>query len=89
MADIGVTRDGDEYVVVVDDGKGTTRHRVTARPDAVAEYGRGMSAEQLVRASFEFLLEREPKEAILTRFDLRDIALHFPDYPNEGALRAP
>ncbi len=87
MVQIDVTGAGDEYVVVVDDGAGTTRHQVTARPDAVAEYGGGKPAREVVREAFEFLLAREPKDAILARFDLRDIALHMPDYPNEGAAR--
>jgi hypothetical protein len=33
-----------------------------------------------VRASFEFLLEREPASAILRRFDLDVIGQYFPDY---------
>ena len=38
------------------------------------------SAEELVRRSFEFLLEREPKESILSRFDLTVISRYFPEY---------
>jgi hypothetical protein len=34
----------------------------------------------LVRRSFEFLLEREPKESILRTFDLPVIGRYFPDY---------
>ena len=37
--------------------------------------------ETLVRATFEFLLEREPKESILGRFDLPVVARYFADYP--------
>ena len=37
--------------------------------------------EALVRRSFEFLLEREPKHLILRQFALPDISLRFPDYP--------
>jgi hypothetical protein len=36
--------------------------------------------ERLVQASFEFLLEREPKEAILRQFELADIGRYFPEY---------
>jgi len=36
-----------------------------------------------VRRSFEFLLEREPKESILTRFDLSLISRYFPEYERE------
>ena len=36
--------------------------------------------EELVRKSFEFLLERESKEAILRKFDLKVISQYFPEY---------
>lgn len=36
--------------------------------------------EDLVRRSFEFLLEREPPESILRSFDLSVIARYFPEY---------
>jgi hypothetical protein len=41
----------------------------------------GTTAGRLVRASFEFLLDREPKESILPQFDLPTIERYFPDYP--------
>ncbi|MBI4094462.1 MAG: hypothetical protein HY436_01500 [Candidatus Liptonbacteria bacterium] len=40
-------------------------------------------AEALVRKSFEFLLAREPKEAILSSFNLREITGYFPSYEDE------
>jgi len=43
-------------------------------------WGRGRSAEDLVRESFQFLLEREPKESILREFTLSVITRYFPDY---------
>lgn len=36
--------------------------------------------EDLVRRSFEFLLEREPPESILGSFDLSVIGRYFPEY---------
>lgn len=42
-----------------------------------------MSAERLLEASFRFLLEREPKEAILRTFELPVIERYFPEYPQE------
>lgn len=36
-----------------------------------------------IRRSFEFLLEREPKEAILRNFDIKDINRYFPDFETE------
>ena len=41
--------------------------------------------EDLIQSSFEFLLEREPKESILRKFDLPVIARYFPEY--ERAIR--
>ena len=45
--------------------------------------GTEISAEQLVRKSFEFLLEREPKESILRSFNLTVISRYFPEYERE------
>lgn len=36
--------------------------------------------EDLVRRSFEFLLEREPAGSILASFELSVIARYFPEY---------
>jgi len=36
--------------------------------------------EELIKRSFEFLLEREPKESILKNFNLKVIQRYFPEY---------
>lgn len=41
------------------------------------------SKEELIKNSFDFLLERESKESILSRFDLRIISRYFPEYEQE------
>jgi hypothetical protein len=91
-ADISVTTtetsDGwDADVVVEDADGGTTEHRVGVKRGDWERLtgGRGDVAE-LVRRSFAFLLEREPKESILRRFDLMVIGRYFPGY--EGEIRA-
>jgi len=43
--------------------------------------------EELVRRSFEFLLEREPKESILSEFDITVISRYFPGYEAEITRR--
>lgn len=43
----------------------------------------GLTPEELVRKSFEFLLEREPKESILREFNLNVISKYFPEYEKE------
>ena len=47
----------------------------------------GVGAKELVRESFRFLLEREPPESILSRFDLTVIERYFPNYRGEIARR--
>jgi hypothetical protein len=82
MPTIRVThRTGAIYDVTVDDGRGTTAHEVTVWPSDVARYAPDATPEELLDASFRFLLEREPKEAILGRFELPIIERYFPDYP--------
>jgi len=43
----------------------------------------GVDPHELVRESFCFLLEREPPESILSRFDLPVIERYFPGYGSE------
>ena len=71
------------YQVSIEEGATRSDHEVTATPDDVARYAPGETAERLLKASFEFLLEREPKEAILSRFALPTIERYFPDYPTQ------
>jgi hypothetical protein len=68
--------------VIVDDGDGApTRHDVTVTTGDLANLAADATEPtDLVRRSFEFLLEREPKGSILGRFDLPLIGRYFPDY---------
>lgn len=82
------TIDETHYRVRLSDGKGESVHAVTVHPKDVARLaGKSASAESLVRASFEFLLEREPKEFILAQFNLIVIARYFPEYEKEMRKR--
>ena len=70
-------------VRVIEDGRSST-HQVTLDPkDHEKLSGGKASPEELIRKSFEFLLEREPKESILGRFDLTVIGRYFPEYERE------
>ena len=42
-----------------------------------------------MRAAFDFLLTREPRESILRRFDLPVIGRYFPEWEAEVARRLP
>ncbi len=73
-----------DFRVTVQEGDSRSSHTVTLQSDYYEKLTGGrVSAEELVRKSFEFLLEREPKEAILSRFDLTVIARYFPEYEGE------
>lgn len=41
------------------------------------------SPEDCIRAAFAFLLDREPKESILSRFDVTVISRYFPEFDAE------
>ncbi len=80
--DVSSRPDGEgwECAVTVIEGASRTSHRVTLRRADLERLAPGASPERLVRASFEFLLERERKESILREFDLRVIEHYFPEY---------
>ena len=74
-----------EFAVVVREGRGETRHTVTLDPALLTRLAgaRGVDGETFVQAVFEFLLEREPKESILSRFDVSVVARYFPEFESE------
>ncbi|MBI2992697.1 MAG: hypothetical protein HYY48_00785 [Gammaproteobacteria bacterium] len=69
--------------VTIQEGAGSTQHRVTLDADTLQRLGAGYSPEHFVRAAFRFLLDREPKEAILGNFNLKVIAQYFPEFDRE------
>jgi hypothetical protein len=75
--------DGWECVVTVRDGV-ETHHRVRVTRRDLARFAPGSTDPvELVKASFAFLLEREPKESILREFDLTVISRYFPEYERD------
>jgi hypothetical protein len=81
---ISVTAVGEStYRVTVGDPGSSTQHEVTASAADIERYAPGATPERLIEASFQFLLEREPKESILSRFELPVIERYFPEYPAE------
>jgi hypothetical protein len=73
-----------EFRVRVIDERGESSHRVTVNPEDCKRLSGGkISPSELVKRSFEFLLEREPKESILRQFDLMVIGRYFPEYEGE------
>ena len=83
MITVSVTRqDPNAFVVTVRVSDGTeTVHEVTVqRADHTRLARPNERVEDFVTRAFEFLLEREPKESILRRFDLMVIARYFPEF---------
>ena len=62
------------------------RHSYDVTADVTADVT-GEDDEGLVRASFVFLLEREPPSSILKTFDLSVISRYFPEYAHEMRRR--
>ena len=74
--------------VTVKEGRTKTEHRVILnKADYQRLAGNKASPAELVRASFLFLLEREPKESILRSFNLTAISRFFPEYEREIGKR--
>ena len=71
------------FEVEVAEGSDSTRHRVTLRAADFARLAGGATPERTVEAAFRFLLDREPKESILSRFDVSVIARYFPEFERE------
>jgi hypothetical protein len=81
---IAVARGSDgAFDVTVREGRGETRHRVTMDAATGARLGGGHPPERVIEAAFKFLLDREPKESILARFDVTVISRYFPDFERE------
>jgi hypothetical protein len=86
MIEIRRTAEGDplDFEVVVREGKGETRHHVTMSREACAQLTAGKhTPERCLEAAFRFLLDREPKESILGRFDVAVISRYFPEFERE------
>jgi hypothetical protein len=76
--------DSREFDVRVTEGESQSSHRVTVKPEDYQRLTGGkVETQELVRRSFEFLLDNEPKESILGRFDLSIIARYFPNFERE------
>jgi hypothetical protein len=70
-----------EFAVAIVEKDARTEHEVTLDEEYYQILTDGeMTKEELIKRSFEFLLEREPKESILSRFNLRIIKNYFPEY---------
>ena len=78
---------GGRHAVHVEESGSSTEHEVTVSPAEMGRLGAGRTPEALVRACFEFLLEREPKESILRSFEISEIGRYFPEFEREIVTR--
>jgi hypothetical protein len=86
MTQITVTRQADDTFHV--QTSAGTSHEVSVPAGFPDSLGCGhVAPEELVKASFEFLLEREPATSIMRKFSLDVISQYFPGYPAEISAR--
>ena len=73
-----------EFTVTVTGSGGETQHEVTMTQLTYEQLtGSQVSPESCVEAAFEFLLEREPQDSILTSFDVTAISTYYPEFETE------
>ena len=82
MIEVRQTDEGDPlgFEVRVEDGRGASSHTVTMSRESHARLGQGHAPEAVVDAVFRFLLDREPKESIMGRFDVSVVPRYFPEF---------
>ena len=85
---LGVTcepiNDGWRCTVVVGEEPGATTHEVLVDRESLRRLtAEGAEPDDLVRESFRFLLEREPRGSIMRRFELPVIGRFFAEYESE------
>lgn len=89
MTDIKITKileNEKEYSfeVKIVEGESNTSHKITLQKEHYKALSTQSAPKVIVLKSFEFLLKREPKEAILAEFDLQLISNYFPEYSSES-----
>jgi hypothetical protein len=76
-------QDENTFKVTVQEDSSQSNHTVTLDDKYHKKLTGGiMPKTAVIEKSFEFLLERESKESIMSKFDLRDINKFFPEFEN-------
>jgi hypothetical protein len=69
------------FDVIVRDEREESRHQVTIGADEARRWAElGAEPPQGVEAVMRFLIDREPKESILSAFDTKVVRRYFPDF---------
>jgi len=78
------TESGWNFLIEVGGNEDKIEYSVTLDEEYWEKLTNGQhSPAELIRRSFEFLLEREPKESILRKFNLNVINRYFREYENK------
>ncbi len=86
MIDVKLTKAADpyEFDVTVREGGTESRHHVTMTESTYRNLsGEKVDPKRVIQAAFEFLLDREPKESILSSFDVTVISRYFPSFEED------
>lgn len=74
-----------EFLVTIEEKGSRSEHEVILDDEYYQNLTDGeISKEELIKRSFEFLLERESKESIISKFNLRIIKNYFPEYERKS-----
>ena len=77
-----ISKIDDEIFEVTLTKDSTTIHRITLSSKFYKKLSNSKISEiELIKKTFEFLLERESNESILREFNLEMIENYFPEYP--------
>ena len=72
---------GFTFNVIVRDPRGESRHRVTIEANEAERWAKlGAEPSRCAAAVMRFLLDREPKESILSAFDMGVVRRYFPEF---------
>ena len=75
---------GNEFIVTISKKGSETEHIITLDDKYYERLTqRKITKEKLIERSFAFLLKREPKESILSKFNLKLINSYFPEFERE------
>jgi hypothetical protein len=71
---------GWHFSVTINEPTGPSFYKVSMDKDFLTRIGAELHPEKVVEKSFEFLLEKEPKEKILQEFDIAEISTYYHEF---------
>jgi len=77
-------KDQEEFKVKVEEKGASKEYVVTLEDSFYQDLTQGkITKEELIEKSFRFLLQRESKESILSKFNLKVVKSYFPEFEEE------